>query len=101
MTALPAPRPLPNPPPPPPAPDPARTRPEGRRLSARTRFVLSMEAADAARAELGAAVLEGATVQEAAELLARWARLEVSVNVADRRNGIVTRLAGAAGRVIR
>jgi hypothetical protein len=71
------------------------------RLSARTRYILSMEQADTARAELGAAVLEGATVQEVGELYARWARLEAQVVIADRRNGLVTRLAQAAGRVIR
>jgi hypothetical protein len=72
-----------------------------RKLSARTRFVLAMEQADTARAELGAAVLDGRPVGECAQLLARLARLEADVAVADRRNSIVTRIASAAGRVIK
>lgn len=101
MAALPAPRPLP---PPsgaaqPPADPPER--PHGRRLSARTRYVLALEAADTARAELGAAALEGRPVQELAELLARVARLEAQVSVADRRNALVVKLATAAGRYVR
>lgn len=101
MAALPAPRPLP---PPsgaaqPPADPPER--PPGRKLSARTRYVLALEAADTARAELGAAALEGRPVQELAELLARVARLEAQVSVADRRNALVVKLATAAGRYVR
>jgi hypothetical protein len=109
MAGLPAPRNLPAPPPPPPAPagggtgrlsaqDNAAT---GRRLSARTRYILAMEAADTARAELGAAALDGRPVQELGQLLAKLARLEAQVSVADRRNGLVVRLASAAGRVVR
>lgn len=77
------------------------SRPEGRKLSARTRYVLAMEAADTARAELGAAALEGAPVPVLAEKLAKLARLEAAVSVADRRNALVVRLASAAGRVVR
>ncbi len=95
MTALPPPS------PPPPAQVSARDlQAGGRKLSARTRYVLALEAADTARAELGAAALEGRPVQELGQLLAKLARLEAGVSVADRRNSLVVRLATAAGRRI-
>jgi hypothetical protein len=106
MAALPAPKLLPAPPPPPPASaggpaaqlDTQEQAASGRRVSSKTRYLLAMETADVARAELGAAVLDGRPVQELAQLLARLAKLEAQVTVADRRYGLVARLANAAGR---
>lgn len=94
MAAFPPPRPLPDPQPA----DAQEQAATGRRLSSKTRYVLAMETADSIRTEVAAAALEHRSVGELAELLARLARAEANVTVAEARHGLVARLANAASR---